>query len=698
MKKAWLVSAAAGALVAQGAAAQTSDLPDVERIIVQSSPLGQSLGEAILSTTVLSQDELERRVSSSIGETLRREAGVSSTFFGPAASRPVIRGLSGDRIRVLDSGIGSIDASATSDDHAVAVESAIAERIEIIRGTATLLYGSSAAGGVVNVFDGRIPDFIPENGFEAGARYQHSTADNGDEVAGAVNAKLWSFDAGDVVLHLDGFKRNTDDYEIPGFAESERLRAAEEEGEEGEDHEEEEEAFGIVENSDIDSEGGAFGVSYLFDSGFIGFSGKLVDANYGVPVAHEEGEEEEGGEFGAEEEEEAVRIDLDQLRYDIRGEIDGDWGWFEKARIRVGYANYKHKELEGPGEVGTVFSNEGWEGRFELKEKPVALGAGDLKGAIGVHWRLRDFSAIGAEAFTPPTDSSQIGIFSLKEYDAGRWHFEGGARYERTSHKAVETDVERKFDAFSISAGAGLRPAEGVFAGVTVFRTERAPATEELFSFGPHLATNAFEIGDPALGKEKAVGVESIVRYRNDVFTITANGYYTNYSDFITLVPTGMEEDGLPVFAYRAFDAEFAGLELQGEIEFGHAGPFDFHGDATFDFVDATARTPSGNLPRIPPISSILGVEAQSNFIDIRMEGEFAGDKVDFAEFELPTDGYKIFNAFLTLRPFGFDSPVSVDIKAENITNQDARLHTSFLKDIAPLPGRNIRFAVRGRF
>ncbi|GAB4517791.1 MAG: TonB-dependent receptor [Parvularculaceae bacterium] len=699
MKPVLLLGAAAGALIAQGAAAQTSDLPDVERIIVQSSPLGQSLGEAILSTTVLSQEELERRVSSSIGETLRREAGVSSTFFGPGSSRPVIRGLSGDRIRVLDSGIGSIDASATSDDHAVAVESALAERIEIIRGTATLLYGSSAAGGVVNVFDGRIPDSLPENGLEAGARYQHSTADNGDEVAGAVNAKLWSFGAGDVVLHLDGFKRNTDDYEIPGFAESAALRAAEEAEEEGEEHEEEEEAFGVVENTDIDSEGGAFGLSYIFDRGFFGFSGKLVDANYGVPGGHGHEEEEGHEEDEEEEEEESVRIDLDQVRYDIRGEIDGDWGWFEKARIRVGYANYKHKELEGPDEVGTVFANEGWEGRFELREKPVALGAGDLKGAIGVHWRLRDFSAVGAEAFVPPTDSSQIGIFALKEYDAGIWHLEGGARYEHTKHEAAVSGVEREFDAFSISGGLGLRPADGVFTGVTVFRTERAPATEELFSNGPHLATNAFEVGNIDLNKEKAVGVEGIFRYTTDRFVLSVNGYYTNYNDFITLVPTGMEEDDLPVFEFQAFDAEFAGMEIQGELEMGKIGAFDIHGDATFDFVDARADgSGNGNLPRIPPVSSIVGVEAQSNFIDVRMEGEFAGDKVDFAEFELPTDGYKIFNAFLTLRPFGFDSPIAVDIKAENITDEDARLHTSFLKDIAPLPGRNIKFAVRGRF
>ena len=682
MKKVLLLGAAAAALLTGfgpsiSAQAQTSDLPDIETIVIESSPLGPSLGEAILSTSVLTRDELEHRVESSIGETLRREPGISSTFFGPAASRPVIRGLSGDRIRVLDSGIGSIDASATSDDHAVAVESALAERIEIIRGAATLLYGSSAAGGVVNVFDGRIPDKLPDDGLDFGWRAQHSTVDDGNEVAAAATTRLWSPVAGDVVLHLDGFKRNTDDYEVPGFAKSAILREREASDPDAEDG-----AFGVVENSDIDSEGGAVGVSYLFDQGFFGVSGKLTNANYGVPGV-----------------EDGVRIDLDQLRYDIRGEISGDYGWFQEARIRVGYADYKHKELEAPGVVGTVFANEGWEGRFELNEKPLALGTGDLKGAIGVHWRLRKFSALGEEAFTPPTDSTQIGVFSLKEYDVGRLHFEGGIRYEHTGHETILTGRRREFNAVSVTGGAGFRPVKGVFAGVTAFRTERAPATEELFSNGPHLATNAFELGDPDLGKETGMGVEAILRHKTDRFTITANGYYTNYDDFISLIPTGAVEDGLPEFQFQAFDAEFAGMELQSEIEFGQAGPFDLHGDATFDFVEATSSgTASGNLPRIPPISSIIGFEARSAFIDLRMEGEFAGAKVDFTEFETPTDGHALFNAFLTLRPMGFDSPVSLDIKANNITDEDARLHTSFLKDIAPLPGRNIKFAIRGRF
>ena len=599
-------------------------------------------------------------------------------------------------------GLGSIDASATSPDHAVAVEAALAERIEILRGTAMLIYGSSAAGGVVNVIDGRIPNEAPEDGFDGAVRYGYSSVDEGHEATAAFNALISDGDKAKIVLHGDYFYRETEDYDIPGFAESARLRALEEaEEEEGEEHEEEEEAFGTVENSAVKTQGGSGGLSFLFDNGFIGFNIRQLDSLYGVPGGHgheeEEEEHEEGEEEHEEEEEEVVRIDLDQTRYDINGEFSGDFGWFSKAKFRFGYSDYAHQELEGD-EIGTLFSNEGWEGRLDLVEK----GNDNWKGSTGIQIRSRDFSAIGEEAFVPPTESSQFGIYTVKEYTSGQWRFDFGARYENTSYE-TEAGVERDFNGFSGSIGAGYDVSDEAFFGVTVFRTERAPATEELFSNGPHLATDAFEIGNPDLDEETALGIEGTFTYATGPFSFVANAYYTTYNDFIYEVATGGEEDGLPIFEFRANDAQIYGFEAKAELHVGsynwdQLGQVDVHLDGQFDFIEADLdRGGNDELPRLPPSSYLFGIEATATSFDLRTEVEVYGAVNDTAANELATDGYAFWNAYVTVRPFE-NKNLSFEVRASNITDSTGRQHTSFLKDVAPLPGRNIRAAFRAAF
>ncbi len=704
LKKALLASAAIG-LLAPAASANKAAPPledQLEEIVVSGAFEGRKLGETILGATILTQDEILRLVNGTIGETLRTQPGISSTFFGPGASRPVIRGLGGDRIRVLDNGLGSIDASATSPDHAVAVEAALAERIEILRGTAMLIYGSSAAGGVVNVIDGRIPNEAPEDGFDGAVRYGYSSVDEGHEATAAFNALISDGDKAKIVLHGDYFYRETEDYDIPGFAESARLRALEEaEEEEGEEHEEEEEAFGTVENSAVKTQGGSGGLSFLFDNGFIGFNIRQLDSLYGVPGGHgheeEEEEHEEGEEEHEEEEEEVVRIDLDQTRYDINGEFSGDFGWFSKAKFRFGYSDYAHQELEGD-EIGTLFSNEGWEGRLDLVEK----GNDNWKGSTGIQIRSRDFSAIGEEAFVPPTESSQFGIYTVKEYTSGQWRFDFGARYENTSYE-TEAGVERDFNGFSGSIGAGYDVSDEAFFGVTVFRTERAPATEELFSNGPHLATDAFEVGNPDLNEETALGIEGTFTYATGPFSFVANAYYTTYNDFIYEVATGGEEDGLPIFEFRANDAQIYGFEAKAELHVGsynwdQLGQVDVHLDGQFDFIEADLdRGGNDELPRLPPASYLFGIEATAPSFDIRTEVEAYSAVNDTAANELATDGYAFWNAYVTVRPFE-NKNLSFEVRASNITDSTGRQHTSFLKDVAPLPGRNIRAAFRAAF
>jgi len=314
-------------------------------------------------------------------------------------------------------------------------------------------------------------------------------------------------------------------------------------------------------------------------------------------------------------------------------------------------------------------------------------------------FRSRDFSAVGEEAFVPPTETSQFGIFALKDYETGPVRFELGGRYESTSHEVVETGFERNFDSFSVSGGVGFTPQEHIFFGVSGFRTERAPSTEELFSNGPHLATDAFELGDPTLEEEVGRGVEATARYHNDRFSLALNGFYTSYNDFIYEVETGDIEDGLSVFAFQADDATFRGFEFEAEAELFKVGKFDIHADGAVDFVRATVDVDGNdNLPRIPPLTLLAGIEAKSVHGDFRFEVEHANEQDNVTEFELPTDSYTVLNTYVTLRPFHETSGLAIRLAATNLTNEEVRLHTSFLKDLVPLPGRNFRISVTGRF
>ena len=662
---------------------------DLEEIVVSGAFEGRKIGETILGATVLNKDELSRQISGSIGETLRSQPGISSTFFGPGASRPIIRGLGGARIRVLDFGLGSLDASSTSPDHAVAVEPALAERIEILRGTAMLMYGSAAAGGVINVFDGRIPITAPDGGFEGALHYGHSSVDNGDEASAALNARIGAVGSTDILLHGDISWRDTDDYAIPDFAESKILRDLEDEdgGEEG-----------IAENSATRTTAGSVGLSAAFDTGFLGINIKTLDSQYGLPGGSEHGDETDSGDETGHGEE-AVTIDLDQTRYDIHGEIKGDYGLFEKAKFRFGYGDYLHTELEGD-EIGTVFANEGWESRLDLIEK----GGTNWGGATGIHMQYRDFTAIGAEAFVPATQSTQFGAYSVKEFSLGAWQFEFGGRYEYTKHVAEELGITRTFNGFSFSAGTGFDLSEEAFLGFSAYRTERAPATEELFSNGPHLATNAFERGDNTLGLETALGIEATYSYASGPFSFVVNGFYTSYEDFIYEQATGVLEDDLPLFNFRAAAAKYYGFESQikahlGTLSSASLGDVDWHFEGQLDYVRASLRNSNGDndLPRTPPLSGLIALEAKTEALDIRTELEYAAAQNNIAAFELPTENYLLWNVYITLRPFK-DRNLSVQLRGTNLGNSDARQHTSFLKDLIPLPGRNIKVSLRAEF
>ncbi|MDG1438648.1 MAG: TonB-dependent receptor, partial [Emcibacteraceae bacterium] len=661
---------------------------ETDVVFVTASPHKKSRFDVMQGSNILAEKELQENLSATIGETLSHLPGVSSTFFGPGASRPIIRGLGGDRIRVLINGIGSIDAASTSPDHAVAGDPLTAERVEVMRGASTLLYGSNAVGGVVNIIDNRIPTYIPENGVSGKARLSVDSVSNDRSGGGTINAAVTD----NIVIHLDGYYRRTGNYSIPGYAESALFRAAEEaeHAEEGLDEleEEHEEAIGTVENSDVDNKGGSIGLGWIGENFNFGASFNINDSDYGVPGHGHEEEEGHEDEEEHEEEEEVVRINLDQKRFDLKGDVFKEFLFFEEARLRFGYADYKHIELEG-GATGTTFTNKGWEGRFELVQQQI----GNLHGSIGIQLRDREFSAIGEEAFVAPNDTFQWGIFAVEEIEIEPVTFEIGGRFDRQTTENTAINVKRSFNNFSFSAGAAIHPTETDLIGISLSRSERSPTPEELFSFGPHLATSAFEVGNINLDTEKAVSAELTVKRDLGRFSGSFNLYHTWYQDFIFESETGEEMDGLAVLEFSAKDAKFYGAELEVDYALIEQEAYKVMLSLSGDFVHA--RFNDGNvIPRIPAASATAGIEYQSEFFDVGGDITYVGSKTKTAAGILPTDDYTSIDLSLTWRPFANDRDLNVILQAQNITNAERRQHSSFLKDLIPMPGRNFRLSL----
>lgn len=657
--------------------------------------------DLLAGTSVLTGTELTRDLRPQIGDTLARLPGVSATSFSPGASRPVLRGFQGERIRVLTDGIGSIDVSNTSADHAVTIDPLTAERIEVLHGPAVLLFGSQAIGGAVNVLDRRIPRAIPDEAVHIDGIAAYGSAANERSVGASVDAPL----GGGFVAHWDGSYRNTDDLEVGGFVLAPSLRAeqfaiAAEEDAEGHAEEAAEarelaNLRGKIPNTATETRTLGGGLALIRDGGSLGFSVSWYDSDYGVPSRpgashhHEEGGEE-GGEEGHGEA--PVTIGLEQIRADLRGEINVHGGFIDALRVRLAAADYEHTEFEGE-EVGTVFKTQGMEGRADL----VQSDRGGWRGVSGIQFFNRDFEAIGAEAFVPPNTTSQFGIFTLQEYDAGRLGLEAALRREHTDVEAHTMGISRDFVAHSAALGASYELTDRVKIGANVSRAERAPSAEELFSNGPHIATQAFEIGDPALDKEKSWGAEAYVRAQTNDYKLSVSFFANWFDDYIFEAATGEEEDELPVFQYFQRDARYYGFEAEASATLFSAGSFKFVGDVVTDYVRATIKQ-GGPVPRIPPLRILGGIEAQSDKIDGRIEAEWSDDQQRVATLETPTDSHTLVNASVAWHPWGKANPTTFLVSANNIFDVDARRHASFTKDYVPMAGRDIRVSARFSF
>ncbi len=666
--------------------------------IVVTAPYFEQL-EFLAGTSALSGEELSRNTRGQIGDILTDLPGVSATSFSPGASRPVLRGFQGNRIAVLTDGIGNIDVSNTSVDHAVTIDALTTDRIEVLRGPAVLLFGGQAVGGAVNVIDKRIPREIPDEPVHFDALAGFATASDEISAGASVTAPV----ADRFVIHFDGSYRDSDNLRSGGFVLSPELREealefAEEEFDEGnfDEAEEAEELAalrGEIPDTSVRTWTFGAGAAFIDDGGDLGASFSIFDTLYSVPSRpgaehhHEEGEDE--GEEG-EEEEGPVTIDLKQYRYDFRGGVNLT-GFFERLNLRAGYANYEHTEFEGD-EVGTVFESKGIEMRAEL----VQAEKDGWRGASGVQFQTRDFSAIGAEAFVPPNETNQFGIFTLQEINLGAFELEAALRFDRANLTAKSIDADLDFSNFSGALGLGYRIGD-LKLGVNVSRTGRAPAAEELFSNGPHIATQTFEIGDINLDSERAWNGEIYARYDANSVSFAATAFVNDFSNYIHEIGTGDEEDELPVFEYRQSEARIWGFEVEASARVAEFGTAQVIVDGVADYVRATIED-EGPAPRIPPLRLLGGIEVQDANFDARAEVEWSGKQTRIAEFETPTNSFTLVNAALTYRPWGRDKNIALLLEANNIFDVTARRAASFTKDFVPLPGRDFRISARVSF
>ncbi|MFN3558282.1 MAG: TonB-dependent receptor [Brevundimonas sp.] len=653
-----------GVALAQTAPPQSST--QLDEVVVTGAPFGINRRATTIATTVIDEQTLAQAPAASLGDLVNGLPGVRSTDFAPGASRPVIRGLSGPRVQVLTNGIGLIDASSVSPDHQVATDPAEANRIEIVRGPATLAYGGTAIGGVVNVLDDRIPDALPD-GVDGMVSTQASSVDDGWAASGRA-----TFALGPIAVNIEGVKKDASDYDIPAPAISQRLADAE--GIARGDG-------GTQPNSFSQLESWGLGASYIGSRGYLGASYKDLSSTYGT-VAEPD-----------------VFIQLKQTREDIRGELRFNGGPFQSLRGSAGHAEYTHTEFEGPGEPGTIFNSDGQEARFDLVQRE----RNGWNGAIGVQALSRTFEAVGDEAFVPSSKIEEAGVYTIQRLDRDRWGLEGGLRYDRRSLAANPLDggarVDRSFDNWSGSAAAFIRPTRNLFLGLSLAHNERAPSEVELFADGLHIATAVYESGDATLDNEKVTTLEGTVHYDAGKFRGDLHVYASKYDGFIDERATGAVfiDDGeeFPVFQFTQTDAEFRGFEAEASYELWSSGDRALSLEGAADYVHAD--TDLGPAARIPPYSVTGRLAWTSTPFDATFEVRHVGEQDRLAEYELGTDSYTLVNLSGVWRPFR-DRNVVVFAEGHNLTDEEAREHVSFLKDIAPLPGRNLRMGVSYRF
>ncbi|MEN3275681.1 MAG: iron complex outerrane recepter protein [Massilia sp.] len=660
-----------------------ADPDSIPTVVVSASALGVLGDDMITPVSSLAGGALVRARESTLGETLSNQPGITSSHFGAGASRPVIRGMDGPRVKILSDGAEIQDASTISPDHAVGFEPVLAERIEVLRGPSALAYGGGAVGGVVNILDRKIPTEMPGKPVEGSAEVRANSAAR--EKTGAFEV---TGGAGNFAIHAEGVKRDAEAYRVG-------------EGWSGGDK---------VPGSFKKTDTGTVGLSWIGARGYLGAAYTKERTEYGIPGHNEEfgschphdGHLHCGGHEGGEDEGhdghehehtagEVPVVKLDSDRWDLRGEYRNPLAGFTAARLRASLTDYRHDEIEG-GVVGTSFMNKGHDARVELEHVPL----GGWRGVVGAQTTRRDFSTEGDEAYVPPTVTTKHALFATEEYKRGDWRFEAGLRHERQQID-VDSATQRNTKArgTSFAAGAVWKFAPAYSLRASLARSQRLASAEELYAGGVHPATSTYEIGNANLTKETSKNVDLTLRKFAGATTFSLSAFRNRVNDYI-YAHTLDNHEGFQLVEYAQRDAVFTGLEGEVRHKFSPVFNATLFGDlvrARFD--DAHDGEGNRNIPRIP--AHRFGVRLNADWQNWHgmVELSHVGTQDRVAAFESPTDGYNMLNigTHYTTRIGGV--PAQIYARINNLTDELAFSHTSFIKEAAPLPGRNVTAGIR---
>jgi iron complex outermembrane receptor protein len=632
----------------------------------------------------LAGDDLVRASAPQIGDLLAKLPGVSATGFAPGASRPILRGLSGDRVQVLIDGIGSLDASSVSADHGVALDTLTIDHIDVLHGPAVLAYGGQAIGGAVVAYDKRIPRRMPEGPFDLVAIGGFGSATDGKSASASLDVPL----GGQFVGHVDASWHRDNDLRVGGDVISAPLKAdlltqaaglrASGDTAGAAELEAATTLHGRVPGTFARGTTFGGGLAWLGDGGSLGVSLQRIDSRYGV--ASRPGNGEDG-----------VAIDLGQTRADLRGELKLG-GLFDSLQLRAAYADYGHDEIED-GIAGTHFARKAGEGRLEL----IQADNGGWTGRSGVQFAAGKLAVTGEEAILPINKDSRTGIFTLQQVKLGKLDLEAAGRIERVSIRASSIAYKRDFTLTAGAAGIAFHPSEAIKLGLNYSHGERAPSAEELLTNGLHVATQAFEIGNADFGKERSNGFEAYVQYDTADTKLRATAYLTDYSGFITPMPTGGDVEGFPVYAYQQLPARFLGFEAQGSQVLARWGDRSLTVDASGDYVHAQLKD-AGPVPRIPPLRVQGGLEYGAPGLTLRGEVEWNAAQNRVGPFENPTRAFTLVNASATWQPAGEDGPLTLILAADNLFDVLGRRASSFTRDFVPISGRDLRLTAKLSF
>jgi len=615
---------------------------------VNGNLVGISSDPMVDPSNIMNGRELSIKRESSMGETLTNMPGVSNSSYGPSVGRPVVRGMDGDHIQILQNGLGNLDVSSLSADHGVSIDPLIIEQIELIRGPASLLYGNGASGGVINTVDHRIPKEAL-TGITGRAESRYESVNRGKSNAAVVDLGNSSF-----VIHMDAYNRNTENLSIPGEAVSKYSNEASR-------------GKGTLLNSSSNTYGGAMGASMIFDNGYAGLSFSNHNSNYGSPK------------------ESAVRLDMESNRWDFSSELKELPSFFNRIKVRMSNTDYQHSEIND-GVIETTFKNKGTGGSFEMGHKELY----GLSGLIGFAFDNSQFKSIGDESFAPNSQTISQSIYMLEEYKFNQHKISFALR--RAEHQ-IDSIENKSFSTNNASIGNEYVLNDVWTVKTNINHLERAPSYFELFADGVHAATGQYIVGNSSIKNEVSNGIDFNIKRKDVSNTTSISAYYNYFNNYIGSFNTGTQIDGMDEAIFKSVKASFKGVELESKQLVAD----NLTANIRAEYVIAKNEDTGSYIPRIAPLKMGIGSTYQKErySLNINLLHAFAQNKLSVNE--LKTDAYTNLSLLAT-----YQIPVKYNIelftRANNLLNEDIRDATSYIKDIAPQGGRSIMFGVRGDF